>query len=459
MNMYTYLALTLSLLLHSLLLSQSSFENSVEFDGFGDYAYTIGEPILPTANGTIETWIKVNNITSENDLSLGDAFFTKNEEQWNAGDFYTFIESSSGKLKARIQSDQYPIEIDVQSDNSFYNHLESWVHMAFTWGNLGMKLYINGILQMSQNQVTHSAMNNSCNIYIGAEGYKLHSGSYVIDNFFTGQIDEVRIWNHQRTNEQIIALWDEPLDSSYFVTIDSGLVGYWRFDELEDLGVNNDGIDDVRDFSVLHNHLDLEGDAHLVPSNIVIPVELISFTAEFNGNIVNLDWITATEINNFGFEIERKLANLEWTTIGFVEGNGTITEQQSYSYDDDFTVFSYEGNVHYRLKQIDMDGTYEYFDPIKVFISFMPEDYSLLQNYPNPFNPSTTISWQIPERNFIKLEVYDVLGNKVDVLENHEMSAGFYNTKFIKPGLPSGVYFYSLQAGEYFDIKKMLLLK
>ena len=58
---------------------------------------------------------------------------------------------------------------------------------------------------------------------------------------------------------------NSPLDNSYLNTANSGLVGYWRFDQLEDLGINNDGADDVRDLSNLHNHLDLKGDAHLVP--------------------------------------------------------------------------------------------------------------------------------------------------------------------------------------------------
>ncbi|MCU0414200.1 MAG: T9SS type A sorting domain-containing protein, partial [Ignavibacteriaceae bacterium] len=100
--------------------------------------------------------------------------------------------------------------------------------------------------------------------YVGAHGYKLHSGQYVVSDFFDGQIDELRIWNSQKNSQQIIALKDAPLDAAYYNTIDSGLVGYWRFDLLEDLGINNDGPDDVKDLSVLHNHLDLAGNAHLV---------------------------------------------------------------------------------------------------------------------------------------------------------------------------------------------------
>ena len=160
----------------------------------------------------------------------------------------------------------------------------------------------------------------------------LHNGTYLVTDFFDGQIDELRIWNYQKTGDEIISLWDSPLDSAYFITITSGLVGYWRFDDLEDLGVNNDGPDDIRDFSVLQNHLDLVGDAHLVQSNIIIPVELVSFTADVYGNQVRLQWETSSELNNLGFEIERKSEISDWRTIGFEEGKGTTTEIQRYAY-------------------------------------------------------------------------------------------------------------------------------
>jgi hypothetical protein len=102
----------------------------------------------------------------------------------------------------------------------------------------------------------------------------LHNGSYVISDYLDGQIDELRIWNYQKNNQQILELKDEPLDSAYYVSSDSGLVGYWRFDVLEDLGINNDGPDDIRDLSISGSHLDLAGDAHLVPFNGVATIML-----------------------------------------------------------------------------------------------------------------------------------------------------------------------------------------
>lgn len=89
----------------------------------------------------------------------------------------------------------------------------------------------------------------------------------------------------------------------------------------------------------------------------------------------------------------------------------------------------------------------------------VPEEYALMQNYPNPFNPTTTIEFNLPVNAFVKLVLYDILGKEIAVLINNEISAGSYNVKFDATGLPSGVYFYRLEAGDINITKKMTLMK
>ena len=86
-------------------------------------------------------------------------------------------------------------------------------------------------------------------------------------------------------------------------------------------------------------------------------------------------------------------------------------------------------------------------------------DYHLLQNYPNPFNPTTTITYQIPKLSFVKLKVYDVLGNEIATLVNEEKPSGTFEAEFDGTDQPSGVYFYRLKTGNYFKTRKMILLK
>ena len=89
----------------------------------------------------------------------------------------------------------------------------------------------------------------------------------------------------------------------------------------------------------------------------------------------------------------------------------------------------------------------------------IPDEYALEQNYPNPFNPSTIIKYHIPELSFATLKVYDVLGNEIATLVNEEKSIGSFEINFDATGLPSGIYFYRLQAGSFVEAKKMVLLR
>ena len=91
--------------------------------------------------------------------------------------------------------------------------------------------------------------------------------------------------------------------------------------------------------------------------------------------------------------------------------------------------------------------------------SITPEGFGLAQNYPNPFNPSTVINYQLPSNNVVSMKVFDALGREVETLVNERQSAGFHSVRFNAFNLPSGVYFYRVEAGSHVATKKLLLLK
>ncbi len=91
--------------------------------------------------------------------------------------------------------------------------------------------------------------------------------------------------------------------------------------------------------------------------------------------------------------------------------------------------------------------------------NFIPLSYELMQNYPNPFNPSTTIRFTIPEECNVVLNIYNTLGQKVCVLLNKNIKSGYHEVQFDGSALASGLYFYSIKAGDFSAVKKMLLLK
>ncbi len=192
----------------------------------------------------------------------------------------------------------------------------------------------------------------------------------------------------------------------------------------------------------------------------LIPVELVSFAANVSGNEVSLSWITASELNNAGFDIERSSDQAEWEKIGFIEGNGTSTEMNYYSYSDCKLAV---GTYYYRIKQIDFDGTYEYSSVVEADVS-IPIEYALQQNYPNPFNPSTKINFSLAADSKVLLKIYDILGQEISTLINTDISAGEHEINFDASSLNSGVYFYRLDAvgvdgKEFTSVKKMILTK
>lgn len=88
-----------------------------------------------------------------------------------------------------------------------------------------------------------------------------------------------------------------------------------------------------------------------------------------------------------------------------------------------------------------------------------PKRFIQKENYPNPFNPSTTFRYELPKSSMVRLNVYNILGREVTALVNERKSAGAFEVKFDAAGLPSGVYFYRLQAGDFVATKKLVLLK
>jgi len=105
-------------------------------------------------------------------------------------------------------------------------------------------------------------------------------------------------------------------------------------------------------------------------------------------------------------------------------------------------------------------GAYEFGDPVKVKEQIeIPKRYTLSQNYPNPFNPSTTIEFTLPKSDFVELKVYNILGKEVSTLVSTKLNQGNHTYTFDGNTLASGIYYYQLVAGDYREVKKMILLK
>ncbi|MGA7838024.1 MAG: T9SS type A sorting domain-containing protein [Ignavibacteriaceae bacterium] len=200
----------------------------------------------------------------------------------------------------------------------------------------------------------------------------------------------------------------------------------------------------------------------IVPTS-VLPVELTDFSSVVNNGIVNLTWQTATEINNHGFDVERKVISDQQSVfekIGFVPGTGNSNSPKDYSFIDQPTGGT---KFSYRLKQIDNDGNYKFYDAINVTLT-ENQTAELMQNSPNPFNPSTEIKFYIPTISNVSIKIYDMLGKEVITLMNSQKDAGYHIVYWngrdkYGSDVSSGVYLYKLTAGSFTQTKKMLMLK
>jgi photosystem II stability/assembly factor-like uncharacterized protein len=182
-----------------------------------------------------------------------------------------------------------------------------------------------------------------------------------------------------------------------------------------------------------------------------VPVELITFNFVIEEDNVVLSWSTATETNNHGFKIYR-----DGNEIGFIPGAGTITEPRSYSYTD---LNIKRGSHKYELIQIDLDGSNNKIGELEITIDNIASVYLLEQNYPNPFNPITTIKYSLAQNGYLKLAVYNSLGEMMAVLEDGFKESGNYQVEFNALNLPSGIYYYTLVSGDFISTKKMILLR
>lgn len=205
--------------------------------------------------------------------------------------------------------------------------------------------------------------------------------------------------------------------------------------------------------------------AQFVFERTIVPIQLAYFNGSLNATAdsVVLRWGTISELNNYGFFVQKRIFGpRDWGTIegSFVPGHGTTLEPQHYRFADPVSSGPF---VQYRLKQVDLDGTPHYSEPIQVSTVTdasvsQPVNFFLSQNYPNPFNFQTVIEFRVRQSDIVSLSVYDMLGRHVRTLFDGEASANqTYRIPFEAHDLAGGVYFYRFSSRVHGHTVKRLL--
>jgi hypothetical protein len=194
---------------------------------------------------------------------------------------------------------------------------------------------------------------------------------------------------------------------------------------------------------------------------IKTPVQMQAFTASaIASNKIQLEWQTASEINSAGFNVLRGRSlsgDFERINAELIPVNA----EGRYSYVD--AGVQVNERYYYKLEEIDLQGIATLHGPISATVA-APLTFELRQNYPNPFNPTTNISYALPRDVQVKLTIYNLLGQRVRELVNEAQKAGVHTQVWDGRdqggrSLPSGVYHFRIEAGEFVAVKRMTLMK
>ncbi len=205
-----------------------------------------------------------------------------------------------------------------------------------------------------------------------------------------------------------------------------------------------------------------------------LPVELGTFSARSDSGAVILEWETFSELENLGFEIFRGVVEDEayqliasFRDLISLQGSGNSSTGRLYTYIDREATHGFL--YRYLLYDVDYSGRQTAHGPVFVDLreikteEYLPgnlaSDYNLFPNFPNPFNSSTTIEFTLPKSEYVELKVYNILGKEVTALVSKIFNQGNHTYTFDGKKLASGVYYYQLVAGDYRQVRKMILLR
>ena len=396
--------------------------------------------------------------------------------------------------------------IRLESDNCIYNgitgqcfHNEGLTHFTLILknnlfrNNLGLENPYSGYTYVGSKKVVQDSIIFHNNTFFNISAYMIYSKEYIgtfeflhntsihtakgalrLPNLTNGYFADNLFHNYQTTGQ----------DSAHWVNKHYAMV---QIRELDSAGLANAGLADNTERKVIYKNNVYGWDQrikdfwttynlHDVPWMGPITDSLFGVYDNFvDENNVEIDdpgfdsaMMTTLDDLNLAFDViyrttktdypvrfyapSGKLFDLPWplpenriytnsTVLTFAEGGFPAGDLNPFGKVEDWEAW--------RLTGVERDQSSEN----------IPTDYSLSQNYPNPFNPTTKISFSIPKTSNIELSVYNILGQKVATLLNKELTAGSYKYDFDASNLTSGVYFYKLQANNYSEIRKMMLLK
>ena len=440
-----------------------------------------------------------NSIVQVDSDTYALAYSDENEKGWIA----TFTISSNGSsiteissLKHNNNQGLYNSLVQVDSDTYLLAYTgpdNDGFISSFTISSDGTS--ITEIVQL-EHQTSHAEYNSL--VQVDSDTYALAYSGPDDDGFITtftvpsngSSITEVATIEHNTSDASYNSLIQVDSDTyllAYSGTNEDGFIATFAISsngatitEVNDIehdtdkGRHNSIVQiDSDTFALAYEGLNSDGfiKTFSVQSDGTLPVELTSFELlETRNNGITLQWVTESEINNLGFNLDRKTPITDWIQIASyvthpeLQGQGSVSHQTIYTFTDN--TMQENESYDYRLSDVDYHGNVEYhsLQLMGVSSSNISKQFILYPNYPNPFNPVTTIRYDLSKESFVDITIYDMLGNVVCNLVNANESSGYKSIQWNATNnqgepLSAGVYLYKIQAGDFIDTKKMILLK
>jgi glucose/arabinose dehydrogenase len=360
---------------------------------------------------------------------------------------YTFIGYNDASGKSSI-----PTSIDVTSgtanscttgttitiDNTNTNY---WVPITGPDGNIMAEIYANGNILGT---VTSSFYNNSGSIRVANGTHYLDRNITITPQTQPTSTVKIRLYISKAELDALIA------DASSGVFSISNLLILKNQDPCSST-INNATLAISPTFAEAHgtNGYVLQGDItsfssfYFASSNFTLPLDLLSFTGQLQtNNTVLLNWKTENEINTSHFVIERSIDGSRFIAIGNVTANGrtNIPGSFSYSYTDNDAVYQSSQKLWYRLKMVDIDGTYKYSNIVYITLPFITGKIAIS---PNPVVSEVKVMLSSPEQGRIQWKLMDNVG-RVILKGSEQVTKGSNNFSINVNRLPAGTYYLSV---------------
>jgi len=422
---------------------------SLQFDGVDDYGKTT-QVANVSNNFTIEFWAKptaedVIIIEGNADMAFSMVLHPPHGlHNWGAGHAGVGITVATNMITVNEHSHQY-----TMSNLVWEGTIGGWNHIAVVFENKTPRLYVNGTLVRTGLTSSYDYVHPSLG-YDGYPSYTANSGigTGMSGAKYEGYLDEMRISDIIRYNNNFT--------SPFSFNNDANTISLYHFNE----GTGNI----ITDESSNSNNGILDGPiwSSDVPngsaSSILMQAPNGGEVWQIGSN-QNILWASSNVID---VKIELSINNgASWTEV-ISSKPSTGLYSWSVPNNPSFQCLIKISDVTDPNVNDISDNVFTIEQPTSIEAgdkSGIPTEFILQQNFPNPFNPNTTIYYGIPEGSYVKLSIYNLLGEKIAELVNDYKDAGNYSTTFNFENHNSGVYLYRIQAGNFVETKKMILMK